>query len=809
MFQNISEDTIDNGQAEVKTKKINIFSNVLEKRNIAIYIVSFMVSLIGLGGEMSPFSISILAACFANSIPLLGVVLVSAIGNSIKFGVGGALGYVLTVLVMIATFFMFKPKYNEEERNEKIKVAKNVFIATLIVQIAKIAISGFTLYDILASVTFSIIAVVFYKIFVNSLVVFQDIGEKRAFSIEEVIGASLLLSIAVSCFYNVQIFGFNICNILSILIVLVLGWKNGVLVGTTAGVTIGVTLGVITSSEPVMIAAYAISGMVAGVLNRFGKPGVIVGFCLGNVVLAYASNGYTVELIHFKEILIASIGLLAIPKTVHIDIEEFVGNSKLLPVFPNRALNNSKETAKKLNNVSETIQEMAKTYKSTSDKEFDNIASNAKNKQIFISELLDSMEPYKENLLYDDITNTEGNIVNDIFTKISDEQSIDKKGLLEIFANNNSYIVGADDDLISNKLEENIEQVVRAINMAYKISKTNFVWMKKIEENKKNMETQLNGVSKAISGIAQNLEKDLSGENKFTEKKEQIITLLKQKEINVDEISVKKDGRYFVEIYLNKSQESYSVPIVEKIISDVLEETIVINEETSIGNRINLMSEDKFVIGLGIANATKSNSKVSGDSILNIRLKDGKYLIAISDGMGSGSKAKESSTEALKMLENLLISGFDSETSIDLINSALMNKNEEIFATLDIAIVDLYRGSIEFIKSGACPTYIKNKKKVQLIKSNSLPAGILGKSDLQVFDKDILDRDILLMCSDGILDSNVEYKNKELWVKYLLEDIETNNTSKIADLVLNEAVDNNFGMPKDDMSVLVCKFVKR
>ena len=42
--------------------------------------------------------------------------------------------------------------------------------------------------------------------------------------------------------------------------------------------------------------------MVAGVLNKFGKPGVIIGFCLGNVVLAYVSNGYTIELIHFKEI---------------------------------------------------------------------------------------------------------------------------------------------------------------------------------------------------------------------------------------------------------------------------------------------------------------------------------------------------------------------------------------------------------------------------------------------------------------------------------------------------------------------------
>ena len=67
----------------------------------------------------------------------------------------------------------------------------------------------------------------------------------------------------------------------------------------------------------------------------------------------------------------------------------------------------------------------------------------------------------------------------------------------------------------------------------------------------------------------------------------------------------------------------------------------------------------------------------------------------------------------------------------------------------------------------------------------------------------------MLMCSDGILDSNVEYKNKELWIKYLLEDIETNNTQKIADLILNEAIDNNYGIPKDDMSIIVCKFMKK
>src|SRR5699024_3072865 len=194
-----------------------------------------------------------------------------------------------------------------------------VFLAMILIQVAKFAMSGFTIYDVLTSITISIIALVFYKIFVNALIVLQDFNKKRAFTIEEVIGASLLLSIAVSAFGDLNVLGFGIINILSILIVMVLGWKNGILVGTTAGVSICVTLGVISGTEPIMIAAYAISGMIAGILNKFGKIGVIIGFALGNIILAYVSNGYTVELIYFKEILIASIGLLAIPKSIQIN----------------------------------------------------------------------------------------------------------------------------------------------------------------------------------------------------------------------------------------------------------------------------------------------------------------------------------------------------------------------------------------------------------------------------------------------------------------------------------------------------------
>ena len=240
-----------------------------------------------------------------------------------------------------------------------------------------------------------------------------------------------------------------------------------------------------------------------------------------------------------------------------------------------------------------------------------------------------------------------------------------------------------------------------------------------------------------------------------------------------------------------------------------LKEKIVLNEENSTENDLLFMSDDKYVMGFATADTTKSQSEISGDNYINIRLKDGKYLIALSDGMGTGKKANESSMQALAMLENLLDTGFDKNTSIQLISSTLISKSEEIFATLDIAIVDLYNGKMEFIKSGACPTYIKKGDKVQILKANSLPVGIVPNANLQVYDRDIDSNEIMLMCTDGVLDSNVEYKNKELWLRYILEDIETTNTKKIADLVLNEAVDNNYGFAKDDMTVLVCRFLKK
>ncbi len=794
-----------------------MLKNLTSFKNIIIYIISFMISTIGMGQEVSPFSIAIVGACLASGVPAIGVVLVDLIGNIIGAGTIGALNYILIILMLLILLFIKPPKENDEYKNEKIQISGHIFFSVIFVMIAKLILTKFTIGDMLLHITLAIFSVVFYKIFVNSLIVIEEITERRAFSIEEVMGASLLLSIAVSAFGDFSILGLSIRNIISILIVLVLGWRNGILVGTTAGVTIGITLGIIAQNEPLIVAVYAISGMFAGILNKFGKIGVIIGFIIGNGILIYASKGTAMDLVVFKEVLIASLGLLAIPKWAGIDIEGLVPEETFFPEFNNRRLTQSKETINQLNVVSETIKDMAETY-NDEDQEDKKQEMKEKNKKTFVRELLNNLDGLEENIFYEDMSNPESKIVDELFKILLDKQEIDKNDLLETFAKFNNYIVTFENEKLSQNMEKEIEQIIKAVNYAYKTSKTDFIWEEKVRTNKKNVQAQLDGVSKAISSIAVKMEKNMKEEEEFVDVNKKAIVALEIKGIIVDEIEInKKDNRFFIDVYLkedSKITENTDIEKIKKVLEKVLNEKLMINDSKT--KKINkqgkrgfsYLSEDKYLLQIGQATKIKDNSPVSGDSILQIRLNDGKYLIALSDGMGSGPEARKSSQIAIKMLERLLMSGFDKDTSIDLINTTIMNVNEEIFATLDIAIIDLYNGKIEFIKNGACPTYVKNNKKVQIIKSLSLPAGILENINLTTYDKDIENQDIIVLCSDGILDANVEYKNKELWVKYMLEDIEISNCQKIADIILNEAIDNNYGKAKDDMSIIVCKLIK-
>lgn len=823
MFQNITRDYTEENIEKVNNKRDikNIIKSAIKGQSILLYILSLMLSCVdGIGLNYSIFALAIFAATISNGIPVGILYILTMIGTLIKFQTAGLLSYIFTSAILIVFILGFKPKkLTLSYENEKIKLGKYVFFAVFLGQAVKLLFQEFLVYDLLVAITSAMTAYIFYKIFSKSIIVINEITNKKVFSIEEVIGATLLVSIAATCFGKIEFIGLHIGNIISILLVLILGWKNGILIGTTSGVTVGVVLGIITQSNPILVAVFAVSGMIAGVLSKFGKLGVIIGFIVGNLILTYVYNGQLVELICFKEILIASLALILVPNKIEIHISDLFGKDELLPQGATYRLQESKETIDKLNNVSDVIKQMSDTYKEVASTSLEqkNILEN--NREIFIEELQDKVRQIPSNMLCEDLIDEDESIVNDIFECLLDKNRLTREDLLEIFKNHNNYIVGFDNYEISLKIESDIRQVVEIINESFRTSKLNFVVAAKIGENSKNISMQLDGVSKAIDNIANNIEKE---KEKFLDKKNEILLMFKQREIEVLDLKIEqeKTGRYIIKVFLNTCSDKNLIECptkkIEQILSQVLEEQIVIKKEKcGIKKEQKVcyqtyISKDIYSMQIGIAKINKDGENVSGDSSIQISLEDGKYLMAISDGMGSGPNARKSSQIAIKMLGRLLSNGFDKETSIELINNTISaNIKDETYATLDIMVLDLYAGNIEYIKNGACPTFIKNNKNVDIIKNIALPAGILNDIDLVVYDRDVDCNDIIVMCSDGIIESNTEYTNKEIWVKNLLEKMETTNAQKIADILLKESIDNNFGKAKDDMTVIVTKIIKK
>ena len=259
MFQNvINQNQVE--QEEIKPRKIN-FKELFKINDIVLYAIAFLVSMVNFN-DISPFGLAIFAAACSNKIPVGILYVAVALGSLIGGGINGILTFLVTSLLFVALILIFRPRLQNIDKNEKQKLGIFVAVSAFAVQASKMFFTMFLVYDLISSIALGIITYIFYKIFANSIIVIDQYGIKKAFAIEEVMGASLLISIALCAFSKLHVFGFSITNIFSIMLVLFLGWKNGMLVGGTAGITIGMVLGIINSTSPVLVASYAISGMI-------------------------------------------------------------------------------------------------------------------------------------------------------------------------------------------------------------------------------------------------------------------------------------------------------------------------------------------------------------------------------------------------------------------------------------------------------------------------------------------------------------------------------------------------------------------
>ena len=803
MFQNVADVSMHEDNINEKMTKIEYrLKEIFKIQNVIIYVLTFLISTLSLKNIEVPFGLAIVAGCVGETIPVIGVFISAFLGTLVGNGFSSLGNFLITSIIYFALVIIFNYKVAVDERNEVIKTGGKLFFSCLIIPIIRSIFGVFLIYDVFMACISAGVMYVFYKIFVNGLIILESFNEKKAFTIEELIASTIIIAVASTAFNRFNLFSLSISNIVIIFMIMVLGWKYGMMVGTVSGVSIGLAVSFVSDVSFVQIGMFAISGVLSGVLNRFGKIGVIIGFLLGNILLTYWVRGASTMIIYFREIFIASIGLLLVPNNVKIELDELFGKHKLISNTGENRLNSSNE---EISNKLKTISDLFDTLTSTPNKDEYSF------KEGLLQDFLDNLEDLNENIFYEEISKEENGIAKDICEKLVENDIIVDNDLIQILQNHNNYVFMRDENI-----RNDLQNIIKIANRTLKTAQINRIKEQEKNNAKKELSQNLKNVSEIIKEYQSLANKE--DINEFENKEKEIGLLLKSRNININKCSVRKlkNNKIIVTLKFdysnNRVREKESITNICNTLSKSIGTKMAIqreknDEENKEYNQV-YSSEDKFVLQVGSSKVTKDGSDISGDCSLQIKLEDGKYLLAISDGMGTGKKARECSKITLKLLKQILSAGFNNEETIKLLNSKmkLINK-KDMYSTLDACILDLYTGNIDILKNGASNTYIKNKKSIKKIESKNVPIGIMNDISLQEEKLSISNGDIIVMCSDGILDTKDDITGS--WIENFLKNISTNNVQKIADLILAEAIDNNFGIAQDDMTVIVSKIVSK
>lgn len=222
-----------------------------------------------------------------------------------------------------------------------------------------------------------------------------------------------------------------------------------------------------------------------------------------------------------------------------------------------------------------------------------------------------------------------------------------------------------------------------------------------------------------------------------------------------------------------------------------------------------LLEDTNFMVLQGTASLSKEGEVVSGDNFSCTNLAEGRYLMGIVDGMGSGEMANSESEEVIELLEELIKTGFDEAAALSMVNAVLSSGEEAVKSTaVDLALTDLYTGTCSFLKSGAAATFIRRNHWVEVLKSTSLPIGILPEPDCESAAKKLYDGDYIVMLSDGVIEA-IDGEEKEEELGRLLMDMQLQNPKEMAEYILDYALEQAGGTPQDDMTVLVTGIWKK
>ena len=766
----------------------------IQKNNYLILISAFLLG----GSSISSALLPIGTAFFSVSEGTALVKILTALAVLAGAAVNGSIEQVYINAAGILLFSVMSAPLRNTGPRINMKVAMVLSASILIPQLLVAGLKGFLLFDILKALFSSFIVFVLYFIFRFAVPVMTGAVKKALLDGEEAISLAITAALVLAGIGELQIFGFSLRNILCVLLLLFFSYKSGAGVGAASGAVIGLTISLSSGFTPSVAGTYSLCGMLAGILGNIGRVGTALGFMLGNMLLAVYFNGTIESMLLLKEIVIAGIAFLILPERfISMLTGPFTRDSAILEDKRGYSRRIREITVERLAKFSKAFMDLSKTFGEIAETK---VPTESQDINILFDRVADRictscslcMHCWERNF-YDTYQ-----VMFHIVEKLEMKGRVEENDIPEYFLN----------------MCPRINEFVSAVNNMYELFKIDVVWKSKLGDSRMVISRQFEGMSRVITGLAGEINTEVS----FLAPLEDAIAAAMLKDnIKVREVIAYKNvwGKYEISVLHNACGGARScISVIEKTVSDAVGRRMVRENEGCRRNRdgncfLKLVEVEDLKLTTAIARLPKFGSEVSGDSFTFMNSGYGKYTLALSDGMGSGRGAAMQSKATVDMLESFIESGFDKDMAINLINSVLvLRSDKDNTCTIDLSIVDLFNGEVEFVKIGAAPTYIRRESKVDIIKSASLPAGILPGVDAELAHRKVDAGDMIIMVTDGIVDSLAGDEAGDRELMKFIRQLESTNPQQVADSILNRAGGLCEDKPCDDLTVLVGKVWK-
>ncbi|MGG0739891.1 stage II sporulation protein E [Niallia taxi] len=768
--------------------------NFFLAKGYILLVIGFLLGRALILATLTPFVLPFFAAVYLTRKDKAPLALVGLIGGAATLSLKEAfVSFILAFLFLIAYKLLSKWR-----RNENTFVPMLVLSTVLLGSLAEsyILLDTITMYGAMMALVEASLGYILTLIFMQSLPLLTISKRRQALKTEEIVCLIIMLASVMTGTIGWSIYDLSIEHIMSRYLVLLFAFIAGATIGSTVGVVTGLIFSLASISSFYHMSLLAFSGLLGGLLKDGRKVGVALGLYISTLLIGMYGEGGGVLSVSLMETTVSVFLFMLTPSFLTSRIAKHIPGTTEFSQEQQQYMRKMRDvTAQRVSQFSTVFEALSNSFsaKSTtndideSDRELDYFLSNVTEKTC--------QTCFRKEACWARNFNTTYDYMKDIMTEMSETDGSISLGL-------------------SREWEKHCtrsKKVTDAIHQELTLYQANQKLKKQVQESRKLVADQLLGVSEVMGDFAKEIQRERENHHK---QEELILEAIQDFGIHIENVEIYslEQGNVDIDITIPYNTGfGECEKLIAPMLSDILKETIIVNKEESAGygqdySHATFRSAKAFVVETGVAHAAKDGGFISGDSYSTIELGLGKYAVAISDGMGNGERAHLESEETLQLLQKILQSGIEEQVAIKSINSVLsLRTTDEIFATLDLAMIDLQNANAKFLKIGSTPSFIKRGSKVIKIQASNLPMGIVQEFDVDVVSEQLKAGDLLIMMSDGVFEGPKHVENFDLWMKRKIKELKTDSPQEVADLIMEEVIRSRSGLIEDDMTVLVAQ----